>query len=85
MILIFFLEQNNPTGKLCLIDKSLSSCKIELDGDSFDSKTKETFDKIFSVTLIFVQTWWHTHCITYHYSCNTDTLSIPSNSELQNS
>ena len=51
----FFLEQNNPTGKLCLIDKSLSSCKTELDGDSFDSKTKETFDKIFSVTLIFVQ------------------------------
>ena len=39
----------------------------------------------FSQWHLFVQIWWHTHCIIYHYSCNTDTLSIPYNSEYQNS
>ena len=33
----------------------------------------------------FVQTWWHTHFLIIHYSCNTYTLRIPSKSELQTS
>ena len=57
---------------------------MELDGASFTSKNKETADKIFSVTLICTNMVAHT-LYNNHYSCNTDTISIPSNSELQNS
>ena len=75
-----YTTQRNLVFKL-----NLSSCYIELDGDSFTFKKIEKLLIKFSQWHLFVQIWWHTHCIIYHYSCDTSTLSIPSKSELQNS
>ena len=83
-----FLEQINPIWKqnllhlrkLCLTDKSLSTvAKLNWMTTDLLQKIKKLLIK-FSQWHSFVQNnliWWHTHC--------TDTLSIPSNSELQNS